>query len=238
MYPHDDSTVRLDLQFHTSRFLRAGVAMTDNAGADDRSRGALRRLETLVDSVFALVLVILVADFPRPDDSQLSDVGAFLSANVGTLIGAVIGLIVVLIYWIQSNALCGNLERTNNLHSAIVVVQVFFVLTYLYMVGLALDLENPDSTVALAMQSSAAALIGIAAAIGWWYASYDGRLLAPNVDPADVDALRLRVLAEPMTALLTLGLAFVDATLWELGWLTYPLFARLLKRTRFFPNEK
>ena len=40
----------------------------------------------------------------------------------------------------------------------------------------------------------------------------------------------LRVLAEPMTAVLTLALAFVSATAWEIGWLMYPLIARALRR--------
>ena len=44
------------------------------------------------------------------------------------------------------------------------------------------------------------ALVGFSAAAAWWYASYDRRLLTPEVDDADVNALRLRVLAEPLTA--------------------------------------
>jgi uncharacterized membrane protein len=211
--------------------------MSDRAETVDRGHIALGRLETLVDSVFALVLVVLVVDFPRPDDIQIRDAGAFLSANVDTLIGAVIGLVVVLTYWLQSNALCGVLERTDNRHSVMTVVQVFFVLTYLYMVGSALQLDDPRSSGALAIQSGSAALIGIAAAAAWWYASYDRRLLAPDLDAAEVDGLRIRVLAEPLTAFLTLGLAFVDSTLWELGWLAYPLLARLLRRSRFFPDR-
>jgi uncharacterized membrane protein len=210
--------------------------MSNRTETNDRGHVALGRLETLVDSVFALVLVVLVADFPRPDDLQMMDAGTFLSANFDTLIGAVIGLVVVLIYWLQSNALCGILERTDNRHSVMTVVQVFFVLTYLYMVGVALELENPRSPGALAIQSGSAALIGIAAALAWWYASHKGRLIAPDVDAAEVAALRIRVLAEPLTAFLTLGLAFIDSTLWELGWFTYPIFGRLLKRNRFFQN--
>jgi hypothetical protein len=89
----------------------------------------------------------------------------------------------------------------------------------------------------LALQSVAAALIGLMAAIGWWYASNKRRLLDGLIEDAEVDALRLRVLAEPMTALLTIPLAFVSATYWELGWLSYPLFALLLKRSRWFAGS-
>ena len=47
----------------------------------------------------------------------------------------------------------------------------------------------------------------------------------------EIAALRLRVLAEPLTALLPLGLAFVSATAWEIGWLAYPLIAAMLHKT-------
>jgi hypothetical protein len=42
--------------------------------------------------------------------------------------------------------------------------------------------------------------------------------------------LRLRVLAEPLTALLTLALAYVSAVAWELGWFAYPLIAAILRK--------
>jgi hypothetical protein len=34
-----------------------------------------------------------------------------------------------------------------------------------------------------------------------------------------------------LTAVLTIALAFVSATAWELGWLAYPLIAALLRKT-------
>ena len=76
-----------------------------------------------------------------------------------------------------------------------------------------------------------AALVGFAAAAAWYYASHKRRLLTPEVDGEEVAALRLRVLAEPLTALLTLALAFVSATAWEIGWLAYPLIAAMLHKT-------
>jgi hypothetical protein len=39
------------------------------------------------------------------------------------------------------------------------------------------------------------------------------------------------VLAEPLTALLTLALAYVSAVAWELGWFAYPLIAAMLRKT-------
>jgi hypothetical protein len=102
------------------------------------------------------------------------------------------------------------------------------VLAYLLAVSLGMTVGNDP--LLLAVQSITAALVGFSAAAAWWYASYDRRLLTPEIDDADVNALRLRVLAEPLTAVLTLGLAFVSATAWEIGWLAYPLIAILLRK--------
>jgi hypothetical protein len=72
--------------------------------------------------------------------------------------------------------------------------------------------------------------MGFVGAAAWWYASSNRRLLAAEISGEEISALQLRVLAEPMTAVLTLALAFVSATAWEIGWLMYPLIARALRR--------
>jgi len=208
----------------------------DNAGQRQRHGRQLRRLETLIDTVFALVIVIMIFDLPHPDDSIAFDLGSFIAFRVESLIVAMLGIIVLLVYWFQSNLLLGNLRRTDGKHAAISVLQVFLVLVYLLAVSLGIDVGT--ESLILAVQSITAALVGFAAAAAWWYASYDRRLLTPEADHAEVAALQLRVLAEPLTALLTLGLAFVSATAWELGWLTYPLIAALLSKVGIGSSDR
>jgi hypothetical protein len=108
-------------------------------------------------------------------------------------------------------------------------LQIFLVLVYLLFVSLGIDFGN--APLVLAAQSISAALVGFAAAAAWWYASYNRRLLTLEVSDDEVAALRLRVLAEPLTALLTLALAFVSAIAWEIGWLAYPLIAAMLRKS-------
>jgi len=202
--------------------------MTISAAELQRYKRELRRLETLIDSVFALVIVLIAFDIPRPDDVGTEDLGVFITDQLMAIGASAIGLFVVLVYWFQSNALLGNLVRTDGKHASFTVFQIFLVLAYLYTVGLGTDLGNEPPV--LAAQSLAAALVGFAAAAAWWYASKDRRLLSPDIANNEIGALRLRVLAEPLTAVLTLVLAFFDPFLWELGWLAYPLFAALLRR--------
>jgi uncharacterized membrane protein len=197
-------------------------------GQLQREGRQLRRLESLIDTVFALVIVIMVFDLPDPDDSIVFDLGTFVAFRVDSLVLAMLGVIVVLVYWFQSNLLLGNLKRTDGKHAAISLIQIFLVLAYLLSVSLGIEVGTEP--LVLAAQSIFAALVGFAAAAAWWYASYNRRLLTPEIDNDDVSALRLRVLAEPLTAVLTLALVFVSATAWEIGWLAYPLVAALLSK--------
>jgi uncharacterized membrane protein len=196
------------------------------AGQLQREGRELDRLGSLIDSVFAIVIVVMVLDLPEPDESIAFDLASFIAFKVDALVLAMLGIIVVLVYWFQSNLLLGNLKRTNGPHAAISLLQIFLVLVYLLFVSLGIDGGNEP--VVLAAQSVSAALVGFAAAAAWWYASYERRLLTSEISDGEVAALR--VLAEPLTALLTLALAFVSALAWELGWLAYPLIAAVLRK--------
>ena len=195
-------------------------------GQLQREGRELRRLESLIDTVFAIVIVVMVFDLPDPDESIAFDLADFVAFRMESLLVAMLGVIVLLVYWFQSNLLLGNLNRTDGKHAAISLLQVFMVLAYMLTVSLGIEVGTEPPV--LAAQSIAAALVGFTAAAAWWYASYNRRLLTVEIDDDEVKALRLRVLAEPLTAVLTLGLAFVSAVAWEIGWLAYPLIAAML----------
>jgi uncharacterized membrane protein len=212
-------------QFLSKRF----AAKPAGPGQPQREARELRRLETLIDTVFAIVIVVIVIDLPAPEESIAFDLASFIAFQVNSLLIAMLGIIVVLVYWFQSNLLLGNLDRTNGAHAALSLLQIFLVLVYLLSVSLGISVGNEP--LILAVQSIAAALVGFAAAGAWWYASYKRRLLTPDISDNEVAALRLRVLAEPLTALLTLALVYVSAMAWELGWFAYPLIAAMLRKT-------
>jgi uncharacterized membrane protein len=209
-----------------ANYLRVETSIS-NARLQRESR-ELRRLETLIDTVFALVIILIVFNEPHPEQSASVDLFGFIKDRAQHMLMGLIGIVVVLVYWFQSNLLLGNLVRTDSKHAILSILQIFMVLIYLLTVSYGVDIGNEPAI--LAMQSIAAALVGLAAAGAWWYASYRRRLLTNDADDSDVSALRLRVLAEPLTAILTIGLAFVSPLLWELGWLAYPLFVVILKR--------
>jgi uncharacterized membrane protein len=191
----------------------------------------LRRLEVLMDVVFAVVVWQFFSLIPLP--TQSGDLGSlfnFLASELEAFAAAAIGVAIVIIYWLQNNALFGRVERTDSRHASIAILQIFFLLLFLYAVRVGIAVEA--STETRAFESLTAALVGIASVAGWYYASHGGRLTSPSVSREDSERIFDRILAEPLTATLALACAFVGPILWEVSWLTYPLIALAMRRRR------
>jgi len=190
----------------------------------------LQRLARMIDVVYAIIIWRAFMLLPRPAAEQLNweHIGAFLSANIGGFLAVVIGIAVTIIYWIQNNALFGNLQSTDSRHTILSILQLFFLLIFLVSLRIGIDLGASNFT--RAFESLAAALVGIAGSWGWLYAVKNQRLLLPEVSEPYAYRLRDRILAEPITAIITIPVAFVGPILWELSWLTYPLVVMLVRR--------
>jgi len=204
--------------------------MNEVSAAQPPSRHKLHRLEVLMDSIFAIVIVVLAGSLPMPGDVNWSGgtPWEFVLEQTNDISFAVIGMVLVVIYWIQNNLLFENLTHTDNKHVVIALVQVFFLLFYFYAIGLGINFEN-DSSV-LAMQSITAALVGFTAVAGWWYASAQRRLLSDDISDATVGEIKSGILAEPITALVTLSCVTFGPNVWGAAWLVYPLVRYLLKK--------
>jgi len=195
-----------------------------------RQRRQFARLETLVDCVYAVVIVLLVANLPVPSDAGHESLSLpdFLSEQYEEIIGSVMGLVLVVVYWIQHNSLFAVIDRTDNRHTVISLVQLILLLIYFYATGLAIDFQQVTSV--LILQSVALALMGVASLWGLAYSAKDRRLLAEDTTDADASALRVELLAEPATAALTIPVAFAGVDAWSLAWLGYPAVAWIVRR--------
>ena len=192
----------------------------------------LSRLERLADVIYALVLWRLFTLIPKP----LSTEGAwhsfseYLSENGFTLVIVVIGLIFAIIYWLQSNTLLGNLEKSDSRHTILTIVQLFSLLLFLMSLNLGVVLGGSAFTRVL--ESATAALTGLSGAFAWRYGIRNRRLLQSDVSDHDAQKILDGVLAEPLTALLTIPFAFMGPWLWEASWLLLIPTNIILKRMR------
>ncbi len=196
-------------------------------------RGArqLRRLEMLMDVVYALVIWRLFMLMPRPEKiGEWRSLSSFLSSNVELYVIVGLALIIVIIYWIQNNALFGYLDRTDNLHTAISIIQIFFLLLFLYSIRVGLDF--PGESHARALERVTAALVGIASITGWRYAMKNRRLLSPEATDLKAGQISDQNLAEPIAAGITLPFAFLGPIVWEIAWLSYLPVSYWLRRRR------
>jgi len=192
----------------------------------------LRRLETLMDVIFAVMIWRLFVLLPKPDAAEGAtlEFSYFTSDVLGDLAGALVGLVFVVVYWTQNNKLLGNLVRTNNVHTTLMIAQVFFLLLYLKSVGMGMDYEGQLEPMVL--QSGTLAMVGFTALIGWKYATKNERMTAPGLDKEGANTITQNISVEPISALVTLPFAFVGPWAWELSWLFYPIAVILWKRAR------
>jgi uncharacterized membrane protein len=197
-----------------------------------RETRQLRRLEILMDVVFGVVIWRFFFLLPRPSKGALDwdSMSMFLSANLDRFVIATLGIIIVIVYWVQNNALFGNLERTDNRHTAISIFQIFFLLLFLYSIRIGLVFEGSVS--AKIFESVAAALLGFASVLGWFYAMKNHRLLSEDVSRDKALEVLDRTLVEPVTALITIPCAFIGPYAWEAAWFLYPLVLGLMRRLK------
>ncbi len=195
-----------------------------------RETSQLRRLETLTDVVYGIAIWRVFILFPRPDEPTWNwhSWREFLAAEGMTAVLIAIGVAVLIIYWLQSNTLFSLVERADGKLAARAIMQLFFVLLFLFAIRVGTEL--PPSAWTRGFESVAALLLGLSSTWMWSYAAKGRRLLHDDVTDDEAKAVRRRIAAEPATAAFTLPFIFTPM-FWELAWFTYPAVRRFFRRT-------
>jgi len=211
--------------------------MTKNDAADSATgHTRLRRLETFLDVAYAVLFVYFIMYLPQTEDMAWTDLHfgllSLLLDNSLDLLRLFIAVGLTLISWNLTHKLLGPLERTNGLHTVLVLLQLVFVCLFLFFAIADPALASASSPVGQSICLAISGFIGIA---GWWYARKSGFAKAEFTE-AQKDEVGRSVIIEPVTALLNTGLGFVGPGIWTLGWFVIPLVLvgakRLLERAR------
>ncbi len=183
-------------------------------------RNQLVRLAQLTDVVFGAALILIVFWLPRPDESLVAGevwIGQLFLDHPQNLMGILIGLVFVILYWLRSNTLFSALDRTDGVHTALSIASVFFLLLLLYVVQVAGEVAAPSRR---AGESIAVALIGLSAAGAWRWACFKD-LVRDGIPDSDRLKTQIEAFSEPLTALITLPFAYIGEWSWNLAWLIY-----------------
>ena len=194
-----------------------------------RETSQLRRLETLTDVVYGIAIWRVFILFPRPDEPAWNwhSWREFLAAEGMTIVLIAIGVAVLIIYWLQSNTLFSLVERADGKFAVRAIIQIFFVLLFLFSIRVGTELSPSPWT--RGFESVAALLLGSASVWMWTYATKGRRLLHPDVTAQEARAVGKRIRAEPATAAFTLAFIFTPF-LWEAAWFTYPVVRRFFRK--------
>jgi len=194
----------------------------------EREQRQLRRLETLIDVIFGITIWRLFTLLPRPEENPEWNtlIDMIMDSRLNFVV-ATIALIIVIIYWVQSNLLFKYLVRTDSWHIGISIAQMFSLLLFLYAIRVGIDFEA--NAAARIFESSTACLLGVFSFAAWYYALNKGNLVTDELDADEAKSITERIKAEPITAAITIPFA-AGMWMWELSWFVYPFVVYLYKR--------
>lgn len=197
----------------------------------ERGVGLLNSVRIVINVLYALLVFQVFMILPRPDDPELKyhTLEQIYSENVNQILVIVVGLILVIMYWIQFNRQLGNLVRSSPVHASLSIVQMFFLMLYLYFVRF--DMEFDGMKLALQMESIFLALAGFVAAFNWWYACKN-KLTSDQIDGNEQTGLLFSILPEPSASLFTLPFAAFGPGIWTIAFLSIIPFGYVAKVLR------
>jgi len=191
----------------------------------------LKRLSNFIDVVYAVIFFHLVTQYlPHFEDMSWLDKKYGLLSHLwegrNELLRIIIGGGLALIYWNQNNSIFKNLVYTNYTHAALSLVQLFFVILYVYFAIADPGLVSKSSPALQAFCLAAAGFMSI----GLWHYAVKKELIQKDMTDKDIREVTRSNLMEPLTAVCNIGIAFIGPLVWTLSWFLLPmLFSYVLK---------
>lgn len=194
----------------------------------------LRRLSRFIDVVYAVIFFHIMSQYlPHFEE------GTWMRKPYGLLshfydsrmelLRIIIGSGLALLYWNQSVGIFKHLVRTNYTHAALSLLQLFFVVLFVYFAIADPNLESKSSP---ALQAASLAIAGFMS-VGLWKYAAKNSLIREGMTKEEINQVTKGNLMEPLTAVFNIGLAFVGPMVWTLAWfLLPPIFLWILKKRK------
>ena len=197
----------------------------------ERGVGLLQSIRIVINVLYALLIFQTFLILPRPGDPLLeyNTLPQIYADNINQIMVIVVGLILIVMYWIQFNRQLGNLVRSSPVHASLAVAQMICLMIYLYFVRF--DMEYDGMTLALQMESIFLALAGFIGAFNWRYARTN-KLTSDQINNDEEMAMFYSLLPEPVTSLFTLPFASFGPTIWTISFLAIIPISYFLKLVR------
>ena len=193
-----------------------------------------KRLMSLADFIFASAMTILVLTLEIPSfDSQLEgkELVVFFMKQLTGIAVVIITFVVIAVYWIKHLEIFSMTPKISQRF-------IWFQLLYLLFMVL-LPFWNtyvtlyPDKPIIKVFLSLNMILVGLFSYLSWNFAtSPKHRLVHPDVDEEIVVTYKKQIMTEPIIAFAAAGVGFIHPDLWDVAFISVPVFFALRKRVQ------
>ena len=147
------------------------------------------RIEAFSDGVFAIAITLLVLELkvPKPEELPDGNLLAALAAQWPSYFGFILSFFTILIMWFNHHKLFTHIKRSDHVLPYANGFLLFFITLTPWPTALMADyIGKPEERIALIVFAAFYTLMAVAFNVLWRYASWKGRLLAPDADMKEV----------------------------------------------------
>lgn len=182
-------------------------------------------LGRLSDTIFALAMALTIFgfDFPKFAESASNlEINKFLISQLEPLENYLITFVILAFYWIDHVKQFSHYRKTNEIHLWLYIV--YLMCLFLVPFSNVLIMYFPDNYIVQICYSINIFLIGLFSFLNWTYATYKHRLIDTGLNRQTINYIRINSLIEPLVALITIIVALINPSLWNLSWTSIIIF--------------
>ena len=125
-------------------------------------------------------------------------------------------------YWIDHVKQFSNYRKTDEIHLWLYIV--YLMCLFIVPFSNVLIMYFPDNYIVPICYSINIFFIGLFSFFNWTYATYKHRLVDRDLDRQTIKYIRITSLIEPIVALITIIVALINPSLWNLLWASIIIF--------------
>ncbi len=186
---------------------------------NNTSTNMILHLGRLSDTIFALAMALTIFgfDFPKFAESASNmEINQFLISQLEPLENYLITFVILAFYWIDHVKQFSHYRKTDEIHLWLYIV--YLMCLFLVPFSNVLIMYFPDNYIVQICYSINIFLIGLFSFLNWTYATYKHRLIDTYLNKQTINYIRINSLIEPIVALITIIVALINPSLWNLSW--------------------
>lgn len=194
------------------------------------------RLRFLVDLLFSATMTIMILGLEIPDLEQnleKEQILDFAAAQLPKMGIYMITFVMISIYWLKHLEHFGNIMVVNTTFIWLELLFLLFLVILPFWNGYMTVF--PEIYQFKILYSSNVFFVGIFSWLSLRYATHNHRLVNPELPNATILTLKKQAITEPTLAIIAIFAGLIKPFLWDLTFLSVPVFFALRKRISRIP---